>query len=144
MRVACVLYGQPRDYMRGYNNIMEFYKNQENVIFDFLNNNNLQAIESRGVFQFYPMVNLWYDIQTALKAGLNLVHLTAEPLSVANVSLECFGQIFNQELTGVPPNYDFRTIHSKVFHREGNYHYRECEIIQAIRAYAQSEPLSIK
>lgn len=35
MRVACVLYGQPRDYIKGYNNIMEFYKNQENVIFDF-------------------------------------------------------------------------------------------------------------
>ena len=35
MRIACVLYGQPRDYIKGYNNIMEFYKNQENVIIDF-------------------------------------------------------------------------------------------------------------
>jgi hypothetical protein len=35
MRVACVLYGQPRDYIKGYNNIMQFYKNQENVIIDF-------------------------------------------------------------------------------------------------------------
>ncbi len=35
MRVACVLYGQPRDYIKGYNYIMEFYKNQENVIVDF-------------------------------------------------------------------------------------------------------------
>jgi dTDP-4-dehydrorhamnose reductase len=117
---------------------------KKNVIFDFLNNNNLQTVESRGVFQFYPMVNLWYDIQTALKAGLNLVHLTSEPISVADVSLECFGQIFTQELAGSPPIYDFRTIHSDLFKGEGNYQYRECEIIQAIRAYAQSEPLSIK
>ena len=35
MNIAVVLYGQPRDYIKGYNNIMEFYKNQENVIFDF-------------------------------------------------------------------------------------------------------------
>jgi len=54
---------------------------RKNVIFDFLNNNNLQAIESRGVFQFYPMVNLWSDIQIALFANLQLVHLTAAPVS---------------------------------------------------------------
>jgi nucleoside-diphosphate-sugar epimerase len=64
---------------------------RKNVIFDFLNNNNLDAIESRGVFQFYPMVNLWFDIQSARKAGLSLVHLTAEPISVADVSLFGFG-----------------------------------------------------
>jgi nucleoside-diphosphate-sugar epimerase len=50
---------------------------RKNIIFDFLNNNNIHAIESRGVFQFYPMVNLWSDIQLALSAGLKLVHLTA-------------------------------------------------------------------
>lgn len=32
---------------------------RKNVIFDFLHNNNLNLIESRGVFQFYPMINLW-------------------------------------------------------------------------------------
>jgi len=56
---------------------------RKNVVFDFLNDNNLAAIDSRGVFQFYPMVNLWYDIKSALRAGVRLVHLTAEPVSVA-------------------------------------------------------------
>src|SRR5262249_44217769 len=55
---------------------------RKNVIFDFLNNNNLQSIDSRGVFQFYPMQNFWKDIQIALKANLKRLHLTAEPLSV--------------------------------------------------------------
>ncbi|HCD03853.1 MAG TPA: pyridine nucleotide transhydrogenase, partial [Methylophaga sp.] len=49
---------------------------RKNVIFDLHNKNNLDVIEGRGVFQFYPMVNLWYDIRTALEAGLSLVHLT--------------------------------------------------------------------
>jgi hypothetical protein len=35
--------------------------------------------ESRGVFQFYPMVNLWYDIQSALQANPCLVHLIEVP-----------------------------------------------------------------
>lgn len=117
---------------------------RKNVIFDFLNANNLHAIESRGVFQFYPMVNLWYDIRAALKAGLRLVHLTAAPISVADVSLQGFGKTFDEELAGTPARYDMRTRHAAVFGSEGAYQYSARETIQAIRAYAQSEPVTLK
>lgn len=117
---------------------------RKNVIFDFLNDNNLHAIESRGVFQFYPMVNLWYDIQVALSAGLRLVHLTAAPLSVAEVSLQGFGKPFDQKLAGAPATYDMQTCHSKFFGAEGAYQYSVRETIQAIRAYAQSEAVTLK
>ncbi|MBV7499070.1 MULTISPECIES: pyridine nucleotide transhydrogenase [Achromobacter] len=117
---------------------------RKNVVYDFLNTNNLNAIESRGVFQFYPMVNLWYDIQTALKAGVKLLHLTAEPVSVAEVSKEGFGKLFDQVLPGTPATYDMRTIHAATFGSAGLYQYGARETIQAIRAYAQSEPLALK
>ena len=117
---------------------------RKNVIFDFLNDNNLHAIESRGVFQFYPMVSLWYDIQTALNAGLKLVHLTAEPISVADVSRKGFSKNFEQVLPNTPATYDMRTRHAQVFGAAGHYQYSARETIQAIRAYAQSEPLTIK
>jgi hypothetical protein len=113
---------------------------RKNVIFDFLNNNNLEAIDSRGVFQFYPMVNLWHDIQTALKEGLKLVHLTAEPLRVANVAALCFNRAFNQKLANPPATYDMRTCYADLFDGCGHYQYSHRESIQAIRAYAQSEP----
>ncbi len=115
---------------------------RKNVIFDFLNENNLHAIECRGVFQFYPMVNLWYDIGHALRAGLRLVHLTAEPISVSQLSLQGFGRVFEQELAGTPARYDMRTRHARAFGADGGYQYAARETIQAIRAYAQSEPLS--
>jgi dTDP-4-dehydrorhamnose reductase len=114
---------------------------RKNVIFDFLNNNNLHAIESRGVFQFYPMVNLWFDIQTALQKGLRLVHLTAEPVSVAEVSLAGFGRAFTQELANAPARYDMQTRYAGQFGASGRHQYSARETIQAIRAYAQSEPL---
>lgn len=117
---------------------------RKNVIFDFLNNNNLHAIESRGVFQFYPMVNLWYDIQTALNAGLSLVHLTAEPISVADVSLQGFGRLFTQTLDNPPARYDMQTRHAQIFGSPGQYQYSARESIQAIRAYAQSEPVTLQ
>lgn len=114
---------------------------RKNVIFDFLNNNNLGAIDSRGVFQFYPMVNLWYDIQVALAAGLKLVHLTAEPVSVAAISLQGFGKAFDQPGAGAAARYDMQSRHAGLFGTGGRHQYSARETIQAVRAYAQSEPV---
>jgi dTDP-4-dehydrorhamnose reductase len=117
---------------------------RKNVIFDFLNHNNLDAIDSRGVFQFYPMVNLWYDIQVALKAGLNLVHLTAAPISVADVSEKGFGRPFFNIMEKPAAKYDLRTKYAKHFGLVGDYQYSSRETIQAVRTYAQSQPLAMK
>jgi nucleoside-diphosphate-sugar epimerase len=113
---------------------------RKNVIYDFLNDNNLGAIDSRGVFQFYPMVNLWFDIQTALDANLRLVHLTAEPVSVADVALKGFGKTFDQPASGAAARYDMQTRHAALFGASGLHQYSARETIQAVRAYAQSEP----
>lgn len=117
---------------------------RKNVVFDFLNDNNLAAIDSRGLFQFYPMVNLWYDIRTALDHGLGLLHLTAEPVSVAEVALRGFNRQFVQELAAPPAAYDMRSLHGALFGGSGLYQYSRRESLQAIRAYAQSEPRTLK
>lgn len=113
---------------------------RKNAIFDFLHNN-LNAHDSRNVFQFYPMINLWFDIQTALRANLKLVHLTAEPVSLAEVSLQGFGKPFTQTLPKEPIYYDMQTKYAAPFGIAHYYQYRKIETIQAIRSYAQSEPL---
>jgi hypothetical protein len=117
---------------------------RKNIIFDFLNDNDVYAIDSRGIFQFYPMVNLWYDIQTACNAGLELVHLTAEPISVADIAKQGFGKPFDQTTDKPIVNYDMRTRHTQVFGALGHYQYSARETIQAVRAYAQSEPRAAK
>ena len=113
---------------------------RKNVIFDLLNDNNLHAVDSRGVFQFYPMVNLWSDIETALAGKLSLVHLTAAPISVAAVAAQGFGRPFVQELANAPASYDFRSVHAPLFGADGGYQYSVRDTLLAIRAYAQSEP----
>lgn len=115
---------------------------RKNVIFDFLNNNNPHSIDSRGIFQFYPMVNLWYDIQIALKANLSLLHLAAEPISVADVSTKGFGKSFTQKLEGPLLRYDMQSMYTHLFGAAGRYQYSARETIQAIRAYVQSEAIS--
>jgi hypothetical protein len=115
---------------------------RKNIIFDFLNKNNLNMIESRSIFQFYPMINLWYDVKIALKANLRLVHLTSAPLLVSEVAQQGFGRPFEQVLSPSPIEYDMRTKYASLFDTNGCYTYTKRETILAIRAYAQSEPLA--
>jgi dTDP-4-dehydrorhamnose reductase len=117
---------------------------RKNAIFDFLNDNNLQAIDSRAKFQFYPMVNLWFDIQTALTANLRVVHLTAAPISIADISSQGFAKDFDNAGTGNPALYDMRSLHAEIFGGSGHYQYSSRDQIHAVRSYAQSEPLTLK
>lgn len=116
---------------------------KKNIIFDFLNNNNLEQIDSRSLFQFYPMVNLWPDIKRAIDNNLSLVHLTSEPISVKELASSCFGIEFSNEVNDNYPNYNFLTIHEKIYKSSIlNYQYSAKDSILAIRAYIQSEPKS--
>lgn len=117
---------------------------RKNVIFDFLNDNNLHAIDSRGFFQFYPMVNLWFDIEIALKANLKLVHLTAEPVSVADIAKLGFGKAFDNILANAVATYDMRTKHASLFGASSHYQYSVRETILAVRSYAQSDTPTVK
>lgn len=117
---------------------------RKNIVFDLLNDNNLASIDSRGVFQFYPMVNLWSDIQSSLQAGLELVHLTAEPINVAEVAAKGFNRPFSMILDKEPAAYDMGSVHASALGGNGAYQYSKRETLQAIRSYAQSEPITIK
>lgn len=113
---------------------------RKNVIFDLHNHHGLQAIESRARFQFYPMVNLWPDIEAAVRVGLKVVHLTAAPVTVEQVAQDGFGRPFTQTREGMPAVYDMRTRYADVFGGQGSYQYTARETLLAVRAYAQSEP----
>jgi len=113
---------------------------RKNIIYDFLNDNNLDKIESRSVFQFYPMVNLWSDINKALENNLSLIHLTAEPVSVGQIASDGFGFAFSTQQAASPVSYDMRSLYGTLFGGDEHYQYSARETLQAVRHYAQSEP----
>src|SRR5205085_8513752 len=75
---------------------------RKNALFDLHNGNNVAALDSRSTYQFYPMVNLWSDLRRAISQKLRLVHLTAEPLSMAEVALEGFGRELVEQRSATP------------------------------------------
>jgi hypothetical protein len=113
---------------------------RKNALYDLHHGNRLEVIDSRGEFQFYPMVNLGADIVRARAEALRLVHLTSVPISLSDIATECFGRQFTQVLPGTPVRYDFRTRYAAAFDRSGPYQYDRREVLQAVRSYAQWEP----
>ena len=116
---------------------------RKNIIYDLHNSNNLDSVDSRSVFQFYPMENLWKDISVGLEHGLDLLHLTSEPTSVAEISKESFGRKFQNELGTIPANYDFRSIHASIYGASGDYQYSASDVFRAGRKYHETEPYGV-
>lgn len=112
---------------------------KKNIVFDFLNDNNLHAVNALDVFQFYPMVRLWSDIEKCLAHGLDLVHLTAAPVNVARVAKEGFGLDFTNVLPRPAVRYDMRTVHADLWGGK-DYQYSAEDSLEAIRDYARTEP----
>ena len=94
---------------------------KKNVIFDFLNDNDIEKIDSRGVFQFYNLDRLWRDVATAIDHELPMLHLPTEPVSVAEVARAGFGREFVNEVAATPARYDVRTRYAELFGGRGGY-----------------------
>ena len=107
---------------------------KKNVIYDFLNNNRLEVINSEGVFQFYDLSNLWKDLQKALASGLKVVNFTVEPTSVAEVAREAFGREFHQPLPN-PGRYDIRSKHAGLYGGKDGYFYNREQVLGAMKAF---------
>lgn len=110
---------------------------KKNVIFDFLHENRLDRVPSDAVFQFYDLSNVKRDIERCLAARVPLVHFATEPVSVAEVARVAFGREFTNRLESPAPRYDFRTVHARLFGRNGDYIETKAETLQRIAAFVR-------
>ena len=92
----------------------------------------LNFTDSRGVFQFYNLKNLWNDIEKASSNNLKKLNLATEPVSVKEIYKAVFDKKFENELCAVVPQYDFHTIHSKTFDNETKYIQDKETVLQEI------------
>ena len=81
----------------------------------------LNFTDSRGVFQFYNLANLWDDIQTAVKNDIRLLNIATEPISVAEIYKKLTDRTFENEITQTPPFYDYRSKHAELFGGKDGY-----------------------
>lgn len=120
---------------------------KKNAIFDLLNNNNVDRIHQASRYQFYDLGNLWSDIERTIDHDLKLVNLATPPISVAELSQECFGKPFtNEPADAKPANWDMHSKYGDLFGQTGDYLYSREQEIAAIKTFVESynhEPSSL-
>jgi nucleoside-diphosphate-sugar epimerase len=112
---------------------------KKNAVYDLLHDHDVYKIPSDAVYQFYNLNRLWRDVQTALAAGLSLVNLATEPVSIREVAREAFGIEFANDPGGTPPRYDVRTSHAAVFGGADGYLETREQVFAGLRAFVAAE-----
>lgn len=99
----------------------------------------LNFTDSRSIYQYYPLDRLWDDIQIALKHNIQLWHAATEPISAGELYTYLCGDAFVNELAGVPANYNYKSIHAKVFGGQEGYICGKHEIMLKIKEFVTNE-----
>lgn len=112
---------------------------KKNVIFDLLNNNNVDRIHRSSSYQYYNLKNIWRDINTVLNSEVKLINFATEPLITEELAKECFGIEFTNEPKDTKPaKFDMRTKHAAVFGKSGDYIYNKDEEIKDIAVFVKN------
>ena len=137
-------------------NLQEYYEMQDNGFFKLksitkaehlvlkekfrnLGFSALNFTDSRNVYQFYPLMRLWDDIQLALEAGIKLWHPATEPISAGELYRYLTGEEFVNEIVDVPVYYDYRTNYSNIFGGANGYICKKTEILKEIEQFVKEE-----
>lgn len=81
----------------------------------------LNFTDSRALFQFYNLDNLWQDINTALNNGIKKINLVTQPISAAEIYNSLYGKEFKNEIAPTPAHYDINTNFDSIFGTENGY-----------------------
>jgi nucleoside-diphosphate-sugar epimerase len=112
---------------------------RKNAIFDLLHGNMVDSINPAGMFQWYPLQDLWQDIATVRAHDLGLVNLFSEPVRMSRIIDALFmgAPVGPERLPG--PVYDVRTCHGALFGGDEHYIMNADSVLDAIATFVGSE-----
>ncbi|MBX9580052.1 MAG: hypothetical protein K2X87_07050 [Gemmataceae bacterium] len=112
---------------------------KKNALYDLLHNNQVEKVHADAAYQFYPLGRLWRDIAAALRAGLSVVNLATEPVTMREVARAAFGRDFDNDPGTTPARYDVRTKHAEVFGGRGGYVEDRGRVLAGLAAFVAGE-----
>lgn len=112
---------------------------KKNIVFDLLNQNQVDRINPLSSFQWYPVTQLWEDLQRVCAYDLKLANMFTQPLSTQAI----LDRIFPNAQVSVPtepaPRYHLRTTYAPLFGGENGYIMSAEACLQAMEHYVTGE-----
>ena len=112
---------------------------KKNALYDLIHDHETHKVHADAAYQFYPLARLWRDIQTALTAGLEVVNLATEPVTIRDVAAAAFGTAFDNDPGTTPARYDMRTRHAEAFGGRGGYVEDRGRVLAGLAAFVAGE-----
>lgn len=109
---------------------------KKNILFDLKHSKNLDQINLRSKFQYYPIQNLWKDIKLVLKKKIKVIHFNSEPIltsEIVNLKLSKFTECKSHKNKRVL--YDMKSKYSKKIKKKKHYFYSKKYILKIIKKY---------
>jgi len=91
--------------------------------------------DSRGIFQFYNLKNIWKDIQIALEKNIKRLNIATEPVSVNEIYYSLFQKEFVNHVAAQAPHYNFETNYAECFNSKNLYLYTKNEVLSDIKTF---------
>lgn len=110
---------------------------KKNAIFDLMNNNQVDKINPLAVFQWYPLARCADDLDRAGAAGLSLVNLFPEPISMARIIAEHFPTALAGPPISPAPHYCLRTRFAAQFGGSNGYVMSADEVMRALAGFLE-------
>ncbi len=94
--------------------------------------------DSRGIFQFYNLKNIWKDIQTALNNNIKKLNFATEPVSVKEIYYSLFQEEFSNPVAASAPYYNFETKFAASFNSKNPYLNSKQEVLNDIKNFIEA------
>lgn len=112
---------------------------KKNALYDLLHDHEIEKINPRAEYQWYPTARLWGDIERSRKLGLELVNLFPEPLSMDRIIARCFPGARTGDPREPAPAYRLRTRHAEAFGGRDGYLLAAASVLGEIEGYVCDE-----
>lgn len=115
---------------------------EKNLLKEYFNSIGFSALnftDSRSVYQFYDLSNLWNHIEKALKLGIKKLNLATEPISVQELYKELSDKDFQNKLNKTPFYYNYKTLYANQLCGTKGYIYSKKEVIRQIKDFIKTQ-----
>lgn len=99
----------------------------------------LNFTDSRGLYQYYNLANLWADIEKALANGIRLLNLAVEPVTAAEVYEYLTGETFVNELPKNVPHFNYKTKYDALWGGKDGYIRTKAEVLADVKKFVEEQ-----
>jgi len=110
---------------------------KKNVIFDLLNDNQVEKINPDSKIQYYDLDSLWSDVERAMAADIELLHLFPEAVQTADIIERFFPGVAVGSDAGPAVDYAYRSKHAELFDGQDGYIWSRDEVLERMGAYIE-------